>query len=117
MKWRKAKDHPEEDGLYYTDIGYIEFRDGLWRNRGQNATVHSWIDGTEGEWFDAEKQMPEENVGVLVFIPEEDNHITSGMWDVSQKWVLLDEYRTVSDDAPVTHWMPLPNPPVRVEKN
>lgn len=49
---------------------------------------------------------PEYNVGVLVFIPGEDNHITSGMWDISNEWVLLDEYRTPEEE--VTHWMPLP---------
>lgn len=49
---------------------------------------------------------PEHNVGVLVFIPGEDNHITSGMWDISNEWVLLDEYRTPEEE--VTHWMPLP---------
>lgn len=49
---------------------------------------------------------PEHNVGVLVFIPGEDNHITSGMWDISNEWVLLDEYRTPEEE--VTYWMPLP---------
>lgn len=51
---------------------------------------------------------PEHNLGVLVFIPQEDNHITSGMWDVDDKWVLLDEYRVMGE---VTHWQPLPSPP------
>lgn len=51
----------------------------------------------------------EYNVGVLVFIPGEDNHITSGMWDIDNKWVLLDEYRV--PDCEVTHWMPLPGLP------
>lgn len=49
---------------------------------------------------------PEHNVGVLVFIPDEDNHITSGMWDIDNKWVLLDEYRV--PECEVTHWMKLP---------
>lgn len=56
-------------------------------------------------WVKAD-QKPEHNVGVLVFIPGEDNHITSGMWDISNEWVLLDEYRT--PEVEVTHWMPLP---------
>lgn len=56
-------------------------------------------------WVKAD-QKPEYNVGVLVFIPGEDNHITSGMWDISNEWVLLDEYRT--PDEEVTHWMALP---------
>lgn len=56
-------------------------------------------------WLEADTK-PEHNVGVLVFIPGEDNHITSGMWDISNEWVLLDEYRTPEEE--VTHWMPLP---------
>lgn len=56
-------------------------------------------------WVKADTK-PEHNVGVLVFIPGEDNHITSGVWDISNKWVLLDEYRTPEEE--VTHWMPLP---------
>jgi hypothetical protein len=49
---------------------------------------------------------PEYNKGVLVFIPDEDNHVTSGMWDISKKWVLLDEYRI--PETKVTHFMPYP---------
>lgn len=60
-------------------------------------------------WIKSSEQMPEYNVGVLVFIPEEDNHITAGMWDVSQKWVLLDEYRIPRSE--VTYWMPIPQEP------
>src|SRR4051812_16476752 len=53
-------------------------------------------------WVKADTK-PEHNAGVLVFIPGEDNHITSGMWDISNEWVLLDEYRTPEEE--VTHWM------------
>lgn len=53
-------------------------------------------------WIKASEQLPPENVGVLVFIPEEDNHCTTGMWDVSKKWVLLDEYRVPKSQ--VTYW-------------
>ncbi len=60
-------------------------------------------------WVNVEDHMPEYNVGVLVFIPAEDGHITSGMYDISNKWTLLDEYRT--PDSPVTHWMPMPDKP------
>ena len=67
-------------------------------------------------WISVEERLPEKNMGVLVFIPMEDNHITSGMYDISEKWVLLDEYRVVGEgegmsECKVTHWMKLPPPP------
>lgn len=67
-------------------------------------------------WVSVDDKMPEHNLGVLVFIPSEDDHITSGMWDIDNKWVLLDEYRTVGEgegmeDCRVTHWMKMPFKP------
>lgn len=56
-------------------------------------------------WINSAMLKPEENVGVLCFIPEEDNHVTTGMWDVSKKWVLLDDYRVPT--AKVTFWRPI----------
>lgn len=60
------------------------------------------------KWIKADKK-PGYNIGVLVFIPDEDFHITAGMWDISNKWVLLDEYRV--PDCEVTHWMEMPDIP------
>lgn len=58
-------------------------------------------------WKSVEKDgYPEYNRGLIVCIPDEDYHITSGMWDRDNKWVLLDDYRV--PDCPVTHYMPLP---------
>lgn len=66
------------------------------------------------KWIDSTIHLPPHNLGVLVFIPNKDNHITGGMWDISRKWVLLDEYR----DSEVSHWMYLPEPPNElIEKN
>lgn len=64
----------------------------------------------KGEWVRCEDTKPEHNISVLVFIPEEDDHITTGMWDISCKWVLLDEYREVEEDK-ITHWMKCPEKP------
>lgn len=61
-------------------------------------------------WKSVEKDgYPEYNLGVLVFIPEEDNHKTAGMWDIDNKWVLLDEYRV--PESKITHWTYLPENP------
>lgn len=57
---------------------------------------------TDINWIDARKEKPDYNVSVLVFIPEEDDHCTVGMWDISRKWVLLDEYRIPKSE--VTYW-------------
>jgi hypothetical protein len=56
-------------------------------------------------WIKSADTLPDYNVAVLVFIPQEDNHITVGMYDISNKWVLLDEYRL--PDSQVTYWAPM----------
>jgi len=66
------------------------------------------------KWINADERKPEYNKGVLVFIPDEDFHITSGMWDISDKWVLLDDYR--KSECKVTHWMELPKVPEQFKK-
>lgn len=53
-------------------------------------------------WISSKDRLPKYNVSVLVYIPEEDNHVTTGMWDISNKWVLLDEYRVPHTE--VTYW-------------
>src|SRR5690606_20767194 len=54
------------------------------------------------KWISTKDRLPDHNVSVLVFIPEENDHITTGMWDISKKWVLLDEYRVPT--CQVTYW-------------
>lgn len=61
------------------------------------------------KWIKASIRKPEHLVSVLVFIPEEDEHITTGMWDITNKWVLLDEYRVPKSE--VTYWMEMVTPP------
>jgi uncharacterized protein DUF551 len=69
----------------------------------------------EQKWISVkESGYPAKNLGVLVFIPAEDYHITAGMWDISEKWVLLDEYRV--PECEVTHWMEMPDVPDEYKK-
>ena len=78
---------------------------------------HGFIDGAQWqskqdnqvEWIKTSDQLPSYNKGVIVFIPEEDNHITAGMYDISNKWILLDEYR--QPQSQVTHWREMPSEP------
>jgi len=91
-----------------------EIEDGWERYKAINHLYQDELKAQSAVWVKAETK-PEHNVGVLVFIPGEDNHITSGMWDVSNEWVLLDEYRTPEED--VTHWMPLPDLPEGYSRN
>lgn len=91
-------DVPDETKLFID-----EYKNGYW---GYGQFVNKWAE-IEG-WISAEIKPPM-NWGVLVYIPEEDSHITSGMWDVSKKWVLLDEYRV--PESEVTHWTILPDAP------
>lgn len=73
------------------------------------ATAERILANEENQWVKASDRKPEECVSVLVFIPEEDGHCTTGMWDVSKKWVLLDDYRVPQSE--VTYWRPMVNLP------
>lgn len=77
--------------------------------RGQREAFVAGANAANKHKWNSAENKPPYNLGVLVFIPDEDNHITSGMWDISNKWVLLDECRT--PECEVTHWMPMPPPP------
>lgn len=92
-------------GMPIYEQGNLETIEHMLRTSGYDVIY--WLDESEVAqlWLSADTK-PEHNLGVLVFIPGEDNHITSGMWDISNEWVLLDEYRTPEEE--VTHWMPLP---------
>lgn len=84
--------------------------DGFFKTNG-NDTREAYLSSLvfEDGWISCKEKMPEHLIGVLVFIPDEDFHITSGMFDISGKWVLLDEYR--EPECEVTHWMPMPKIP------
>lgn len=131
-KWVKSiKKTPDEPGnfnvkhkdgeltrQYFNGTGFINFDTSTWN---YFSDIIEWEEESEANeyldiWVPIEEGMPERNKGVLVFIPQEDNHITSGMWDIENKWVLLDEYRIVGEgdgmeESMVTHWMPLPSCP------
>lgn len=83
-----------------------------WYSRPQVLRAMGEAAKAEHQWILTKDRMPDHNVAVLVFIPEEDDHITSGMWDISNEWTLLDDYRSTKGE--VTHWMPLPNIPSKI---
>lgn len=97
-------------GLSGKEIGHYEYDK-------ENEDFKIVVKGEEQEkgWIKVEEgSYPPHNIGVLVLIPEEDYHVTSGMWDIDNKWVLLDEYRV--PECEVTHWMHAPNLPDKYEK-
>lgn len=116
----------DEDFWVFEYDGYAYMRANAEQLGEEPESVEEWaadhycewlLEKTSNElkgWHDA-RFKPPHNLGVLVFIPDEDNHITSGMWDVSNKWVLLDENRT--PDSEVTHWRRMPPPPKEFSKN
>ena len=71
------------------------------------------------EWISVEDRLPEDDELVLVFWLNEDGHyfdmdyIEEKMWG---DWFNRAEHLNIaggncSEDAPYTHWMPLPEPP------
>lgn len=71
-----------------------------------NRYTHNyWVVKKDNGWYCARTTKPPYNEGVIVFIPEESGHQTTGMWDESKKWVLLDDYRIPTSE--VTAWRPM----------
>jgi hypothetical protein len=102
---------------YIIDAGYNH----MMENGASELIKQAFIAGAMfvlNDWVKVDKNdpstYPPKNLGVIVFIPEEDFHITSGMWDVSEKWVLLDEYR--EPECEVTHWKHSPAIPKEYQK-
>ena len=104
LKVFKNTSKSKEQEKYYTQGEYM-----LQKHFKITDVLRSESLSKEGNTWVTADTKPEHNVGVLVFIPGEENHITSGMWDISNEWVLLDEYRTPEEE--VTHWMPMPSFP------
>jgi len=48
MRWIKASEPPPVDGIYYTDIGKVTFREGFWRKGEfrdcEEGKVTKWLD-------------------------------------------------------------------------
>lgn len=75
-------------------------------------TVEDFLDGytEEGcprpinDWISVKDRLPEENKEYIVFVvADEEQYVTSDHWE-ARKWFLFD-----TQDAVVTHWMPLPS--------
>tara|TARA_R100001086_G_scaffold218027_1_gene134543 strand:+ start:166 stop:840 length:675 start_codon:yes stop_codon:yes gene_type:complete len=60
-------------------------------------------------WYDASVTDPDHNVGIIGFIPDEDDHVTSVMLDHDDVWVKLDNYDVIPEETKVTYWRPLPS--------
>lgn len=91
------------DGVDYVEAKYA-------RKISEQLEAAKTLIQLKGGWIKSSDRLPEYNISVLVYIPEEDHHITTGMWDVSKKWVLLDEYRIPKSE--VTYWRPMVEKPL-----
>lgn len=60
-------------------------------------------------WIKCSERMPEQGVYVLVYRQSRMTAEARGEYKGESYWV--DEYGTEKDRTPVTHWMPLPEPP------
>jgi len=122
-----------EEGLEW-DIdqwneSYIDFKEGVavWKQEYKSAmsgkemaiewarefyqdadseTHDYWVVKKCDGWYCARTSKPKHNVGVFILIPAEDNHITSGMYDISEDWVILDDYRVSSHEVRAWRYLP-----------
>ena len=63
------------------------------------------------EWIEVENQMPTDINPVLIWIPEHENvYMAFRYWD---KWNMVGAGNKIKET--VTHWMPLPNPPIKAQ--
>ena len=85
------------DSVVYLDNGtqYIDL--GIPPNRGVNQ-----------EWISVKDRLPDSNYG-SVLIYTKDGGVAEGQYyDTIKAWL---QFRWSVEDAEVTHWMPLPEPP------
>jgi hypothetical protein len=73
------------------------------------------------DWISVEDRLPEKDERVLVWLPENEQTLDDGIFDIAYFEIKEDEepvwriengpgiYSLSSND--VTHWMPLPGPP------
>lgn len=61
------------------------------------------------EWIKTSDKMPPEFVSILCLIPDQGDYIAVAVWEQKVGW--YEDYNGFIIDDPVTHWMPLPEPP------
>lgn len=63
------------------------------------------------KWIKCSERLPDVLTNVIIYVYDDSfNEILIGHLDIKKQWDSLYEY-----DAPVTHWMPLPDPPNKKE--
>jgi hypothetical protein len=72
------------------------------------------------EWIPCSERLPEQNAKVLAYCPDHECHaawFNHGVFKVSKPTKYASgEYEHWDSDEPVTHWMPLPAPPIAAAK-
>lgn len=100
----------EQSALEYADQNWEK---PYYSSSVPNAAKDSFMAGAkwaleQSQWILTEEKMPNECLPVLVFIPEQD-HINTAVYEKTEGWYAT--YEGISITSPVTHWMPLPEPP------
>lgn len=132
--WHDAKDSPpQKPGVYYGKVDdtnsmfACRYRDGVWTMNaypGTRMPITEWAyydafvqDGEERRWIPVEERLPESEGTYLVYT-ERGSVYASHFY---AKKVFRDDYVrepqwSQRGKVKVTHWMPLPEPPVEDEK-
>ena len=76
-----------------------------WSFNTHSARPVRLVDG----WYDAKITDPDHYVGVMGFIPDEDDHVTAVMLEADGVWVKLDNYDILPEKTSVTYWRPVPS--------
>jgi hypothetical protein len=91
------------------DLGCYEFVLEAWMEEAASEIKRL---RSERRWVPVSGRLPETGLRVLAFVqcqPHEHCH-TVGAFMFNGKWVFDEHYEDASEP---THWMPLPEPPVR----
>lgn len=136
MKWVKASERlPEKQHNYHVKVGYdYNGAQGIWNTaslwngnhwehpndyeswtgKPKKLNVIEWLDesqedGQKDEWISVEERLPKIRIPVFVWMKD-------GEWEdccIAERTIKSEWYRPFKHVSDVTHWQPLPKPPIK----